>query len=240
MTAYYNEHDPVAAHVLRALIADGVIASGDVDTRSIKEVQPGDVRGYAQCHFFAGGGLWSVAARLAGWPDDRSLWTGSCPCQPFSVVGQRKGVNDDRHLWPDFYRLIRAVRPTCVVGEQVAGPAGRAWFDQVADDLEANDYACRAVDLTPIAVGGSQVRQRLWFVACANGVTAMRVTESRPQYFSWEVEPPMGCVAHGVPGRMDFLRIAGNALDPRLAAQVLMALHETIVVDQLAEYVLGD
>ena len=71
--AYYNEIDPFAAHCLRALIDDGVNAPGDVDERSIVDVQPDDLKGYTQCHFFAGGGLWSVAARMAGISDDQSI-----------------------------------------------------------------------------------------------------------------------------------------------------------------------
>ena len=67
MTAYYNEFDPFAAAWLRELIAAGLVASGDVDERSIVDVQAGDVAGYAQCHFFAGIGGWSYALRLAGW-----------------------------------------------------------------------------------------------------------------------------------------------------------------------------
>lgn len=169
MTAYYNEIEEAAAHVLRAQIAAGVIAPGDVDTRSIKEVHPDDLRGYTQCHFFAGGGLWSVAARLAGWPDDRPLWTGSCPCQPFSVAGKGAGVNDPRHLWPDFFRLVRAARPPVVVGEQVAGAAGYGWFDGVSADLEREDYASRAVDVPACAVDAPHIRQRLYWVARSLG-----------------------------------------------------------------------
>lgn len=167
MTAYYNEIDATAAHVLRHLIAEGVIAPGDVDTRSIKDVHADDLRGYTQCHFFAGGGLWSVAARLAGWPDDRSLWTGSCPCQPFSQAGQGRGFADERHLWPDFHRLIRAVRPNVVVGEQVAGALGYGWLDGVAADLAAEGYASGAVDIPACAVDAPNIRQRLYWVAMA-------------------------------------------------------------------------
>ena len=83
---YYNENDPAAAHCIRALIADGVIAPGDVDERSIIEVKPDDVRGYTQCHFFAGGSVWQLALRQAGWPDDRPVWTGSCPCFPAGTL----------------------------------------------------------------------------------------------------------------------------------------------------------
>ncbi len=84
MTAYYNEFDPAAEAWLRELIKAGEIAPGDVDTRSIEDVRPSDLRGYTQCHFFAGIGGWSLALRMAGWPDDRPVWTGSCPCQPFT------------------------------------------------------------------------------------------------------------------------------------------------------------
>jgi len=166
--AYYNEHDEVAAAVLRRLIAEEVIAFGDVDTRSITDVRPGDLGGYTQCHFFAGGGLWSVAARMAGWPDDRPLWTGSCPCQPFSAAGKGGGVDDPRHLWPDFFRLVRACRPPVVMGEQVAGAPGYGWFDGVRADLAGEGFASRVVDIPACAVDAPHIRQRLYWVAVAD------------------------------------------------------------------------
>lgn len=172
MSAFYNEIDPAAAHVLRTLIADGVIAPGVVDTRPIQELQPHDLAGFTQVHLFAGGGLWSVAARLARWPDDRPLWTGSCPCQPFSAAGKRRGRSDERHLWPDMARLVRACRPPVVVGEQVAGSAGLDWVDGVADDLAGADYACRTVDIPAAAVDAPHIRQRLYWVAVDNAERA--------------------------------------------------------------------
>jgi DNA (cytosine-5)-methyltransferase 1 len=165
MPAYYNEFDPYAAQWLRNLIAAGHIAPGDVDERSIVDVQPDDLRGYEQCHFFAGIGGWSLAARLAGYPDDRELWTGSCPCQPFSVAGKGEGQKDERHLWPEFFRLIAARRPPVVMGEQVAAAVGKHWLDGVCADLERINYAARAVVVPACAVDAPHRRDRLWFVA---------------------------------------------------------------------------
>jgi DNA (cytosine-5)-methyltransferase 1 len=164
---YYNEIDPYAAQWLRNLISAGHIAKGDVDERSIKDVKPDDLRGYTQCHFFAGIGVWSYALRLAGWPDDRPVWTGSCPCQPFSAAGKQQGVKDERHLWPVWFNLIRECRPDVVFGEQVEAAVRHGWLDLVQADLEGIDYACGAVGLPAGGVGAPHIRQRLWFVADA-------------------------------------------------------------------------
>lgn len=168
MTALYNELEPYPAQWLRNLIAAGHIAAGTVDDRSIVELQPEDVRGATQAHFFAGIGVWSAALRLAGWPDDRSVWTGSCPCQPFSAAGRGRGFDDDRHLWPEWFRLIRQCRPATILGEQVASPAGLEWLDAVFADLEGAGYACAAADTCAAGVGAPHIRQRLYFVAHAD------------------------------------------------------------------------
>ena len=165
MSAYYNENDPYAARWLRALIKNNLIAPGDVDERSIEDVKPQDVKNYTQCHFFAGIAGWSYALRLAGWPDDKKVWTGSCPCQPFSAAGLRQGVKDKRHLWPEFNRLIAERRPATVFGEQVASKDGRTWLSTVRSDLEALGYALGAADLCAASVGAPHIRQRLWWVA---------------------------------------------------------------------------
>jgi DNA (cytosine-5)-methyltransferase 1 len=162
---YYNEFEPYAAQWLRNLIDAGLIPAGDVDTRSIIDVEPQDLVGYRQCHFFAGIGGWSLAARLAGWPDDRELWTGSAPCQPFSVAGKGKAQADDRHLWPHLFRLARARRPAVLMGEQVAAAVGKDWIDGVFADLEGIGYACGASVVPACAVDAPHQRDRLWFVA---------------------------------------------------------------------------
>ena len=162
--AYYNEHDPKAAAWLRELIKQGHIAPGDVDERSIEDVLPSDLNGYTQCHFFAGIGVWSYALRQAGWPDDRPVWTGSCPCQPFSAAGKSGGFDDERHLWPAFHHLINQCRPVTVFGEQVASKDGLAWLDLVQADLEGTGYAVGAVDTCAAGFGAPHIRQRLYWV----------------------------------------------------------------------------
>lgn len=162
--AYYNESDPFAAEWLRRLASAGKIASGVVDGRSIAKVRPGHITS-PRAHFFAGIGGWDLALQLAGWPDDMPVWTGSCPCQPFSQAGSRRGTDDRRHLWPLWFRLIRECRPSIVFGEQVAGAAGLNWLDLVCLDLEGEGYAVGAADLAAASVGAPHKRQRLYWVA---------------------------------------------------------------------------
>ncbi|HBY6929858.1 TPA: DNA cytosine methyltransferase [Klebsiella pneumoniae] len=167
-SAYYNEIDPFAAQWLRNLIAAGHIAPGEVDERSIEDVTPDDLRGFTQCHFFAGIGVWSHSLRLAGWPDDRPVWTGSCPCQPFSPAGKGDGFADERHLWPQFFHLISERRPQHVFGEQVAAGNANVWFDLVQADLEGMGYAFGLVPFTSAGIGAPHIRERAFWVANAN------------------------------------------------------------------------
>ncbi|PDS06379.1 DNA cytosine methyltransferase [Klebsiella pneumoniae] len=174
-SAYYNEIDPFAAQWLRNLIAAGHIAPGEVDERSIEDVTPDDLRGFTQCHFFAGIGVWSHSLRLAGWPDDRPVWTGSCPCQPFSPAGKGDGFADERHLWPQFFHLISERRPQHVFGEQVATGNANVWFDLVQADLEGMGYTFGLVPFTSAGIGAPHIRERAYWVANANN----RVSDER-------------------------------------------------------------
>jgi len=165
MSAYYNEIDPYAAQWLRNLIKAGHIAPGEVDERSIEDVRPEEIKKFKQCHFFAGVGVWSYALRQAGVPDDLNVWTGSCPCQPFSAAGKGAGVDDSRHLWPAWEHLIHQVRPDLIFGEQVASKDGLGWLDLVQSDLEGQGYTFGAADLCAAGIGAPHIRQRLYFVA---------------------------------------------------------------------------
>jgi len=246
--AYYNEIDPYAAQWLRNLIDAGHIAPGVVDERSIEEVQADELREFTQCHFFAGIGGWSLAARLAGWADDEPLWTGSCPCQPFSAAGKRAGTDDERHLWPVFFRLIQECRPPAVAGEQVASRLGYEWLAGVRADLESEAYAVGAVDLCAASVGAPHIRQRMWWVADSGRIESRQGRVARGEESEggqrWagfgvgradgifihcadgkarRIKPSIEPLAHGIPGRVGRLRAYGNAIVPQVAAEVLRA-----------------
>jgi DNA (cytosine-5)-methyltransferase 1 len=179
---YYNEFDPHAAAWLRELIKAGHIPAGDVDERSIEDVRPDDLRGYHQHHFFAGIGGWAYALRLAGWPDDQRVWTGSCPCQPFSAAGKGTGFDDQRHLWPAWFHLIRECRPAVVFGEQVASAAVGPWLDLVQADMEGMGHAFGSVAFPASGIGAPHIRDRTYWVADSDcgkrdGFTVVRGAE---------------------------------------------------------------
>jgi DNA (cytosine-5)-methyltransferase 1 len=243
--AYYNEIEPYCVEWLKNLIAAGLIPNGDVDSRPIETVSPDDLKGYTQCHFFAGLGGWGYAVRLAGWPDDRPIWTGSCPCQPFSRSGRQQKTDDVRHLWPSFFGLIRARHPNCVVGEQVSGSAGEEWFDKVAFDLESEDYSARAVDIPACSIGADHVRPRLYWLAhsmraglsgseperdCVCGSAGTPPTERGYGVILARIfhEPSPASVPHfnGISRPVDCVHAFGNAIVPELAAEVIRAYME--------------
>jgi DNA (cytosine-5)-methyltransferase 1 len=196
----------------------------------------------------ASGGGWSYALRLAGWPDDRPVWTGSCPCQPFSransVYKRGKGREDERHLWPEWSRLISQLMPPVVFGEQVTDAIAGGWLDEVFDDMESHGYACGAARIAALGVGTPQERERLWFVCDADkerregvghlqalngthgGVAPWReATGTVGSYRGkrWISEPGLRLLVDGSAARMGNLRAYGNAIVPQVAAEVIGA-----------------
>lgn len=252
VAAYYNEIDPFAAAWLRELIKAGLIADGEVDERSIADVRADDLRRFSQCHFFAGIGGWSLALRIAGWPDDRHVWTGSCPCQPYSVAScadsGAQGQGDERHLWPVLGALIAQRRPPVVFGEQVRAALAWGWWDEAAMDLEAQDYAVASGVLRADAFGADHERKRLLWVADAGGSgreghqPIERVPVPAPAPFAVDGNPLIGarraldgdyrdllpCDGLSVVMERHALKGYGNAIVPQVAAAFIEAYLDTV------------
>ena len=185
MSAIYNDNDQFSAAWLEGLISSGQIPEGVVDRRSIADLSHADVAGSGHRHFFAGIGGWAHALRLAGVPDDADIWTGSCPCQGLSDAGKRRGFLDPRHLWPTWLALIEQCRPAVIFGEQVASKLGLHWLDLVFSDLERCGYAVGAADLCAAGVGAPHQRQRIFFVAYADGEPGRLLVRS---WRSWRAQ----------------------------------------------------
>lgn len=257
---YYNDnHRPVVSW-LRDLINRGMLANGLVDNRRIEDVRPNDLAGYRRCHFFAGIGGWELALQMAKWPDDAEIWTGSCPCQPFSQMGKMRAAFDERHVWPEFYRLIKECKPAVVVGEQVASKLGRDWLSGVFADLEAVGYAVAGADLCAAGVGAPHIRQRLYWVANADGREAeyYRARQQDNQYGlpvirrpgAWDdyrlvpsavgetppqqhrIKPGISAVVNGFPGWLALNQGYGNAIVPPVAALFIRAAMEAMAENQ--------
>ena len=251
---YYNEHEPAACEWLRELMKKGSIPEGDIDERSIDDVGPDDLRGYTQCHFFAGIGGWPLALQLAG-AQDLECWTGSCPCQPYSLAGKRRGTEDERDKWPEFGSLIAERRPQLVVGEQVAAAVAHGWLDLVYSDLEEEGYAVGAVVMGAHSVGAPHIRKRLYWGGVLGNRDDGRQLQGEgrhePQPRAGELasgEPSEACfwdgavwlpcgdgrarpaepgtlpLADGVPRGVELLRGYGNAVVPQVAATFVKAL----------------
>lgn len=209
---YYNEHDPFAAAWLHELIHEKQLPPGEVDERDIQDVRPVELNGYTQCHFFAGIGGWKLALMRAGWPDDRPVWTGSCPCQPFSAAGKGDGFADERHLWPSWFWLIQQCGPATVFGEQVASLDALVWLDVVQPDLEGAGYAVGVADMCAAGVGAPHIRQRLWFVADSDNNRRDTISSVRVQDQQLDAEPhsAVGRVGNTISTGLERLGRHGN------------------------------
>jgi len=171
------------------------------------------------------------------------LITGGYPCQPFSQAGQRKGKEDDRHLWPELRRVVAQARPAFLVAENVAGHITLG-LDEVLADLESEGYAGRAIVVPACAVNAPHRRERVWIIAHSEieriqGLWSSGFKEP-PAYAGqevplcgherigssyWETEPAVGRVADGLPSRVDRLKGLGNAIVPQVAYEIIKELE---------------
>jgi DNA (cytosine-5)-methyltransferase 1 len=223
MKAYYNEIDRFCCDWLSNLMDAKLITPGKIDDRSIIDVRPDDLTGFERAHFFAGIGGWDRALNIAGWSGP--VWTGSCPCPPFSSAarGRRAGFDDPRDLWPTWHSLIAAIAPGTIFGEQVAH--GSAWIDRASDGLEALGYEVGAAVLPAVGIGKDHTRHRIYFVGYANGDREPSVRlNGEMAWLRRDRSDARGVVsADGLPSRMAVFSAFGNAIIPDLAAEFIGA-----------------
>ena len=100
--------------------------------------------------------------------------TGGFPCQPFSVAGKQQGTGDDRHLWPEMFRIIKAFKPRFAIGENVRGIVNiqdGVVFETVCTDLESEGYEVQPFNIPAASVGAPHRRERIWFIAVREDAT---------------------------------------------------------------------
>lgn len=159
---------------------------------------------------------------------------GGYPCQPFSTAGKRGGKDDDRHLWPEMFRLIKDRRPRRVLAENVAGHITMG-LDHVLSDLEAEGYTCWPLVIPACAVGSRQRRDRVWILADSmpgdgpmggHSTGGRREPEQVPRHRACEQEsePTMVAMVNGLPPWMDELRGYGNSIVPQVAYEIFTAM----------------
>ena len=160
------------------------------------------------------------------------LICGGFPCQPHSVAGKRRGAADDRNLWPEYLRIIREVRPTWVVGENVPGII-TTMLDDVLSDLEGEGYTTTTFNIPACGVGAYHIRHRIIIVSHSNGSKHIKQEQSRRGKFSQQLDRidlrkisdfrnPSEFLRSddGVPFRVDRLKCLGNAVVPQVAEYI--------------------
>jgi len=166
---------------------------------------------------------------------------GGYPCQPFSIAGKRRGVQDPRHLWPEMYRLIREIRPRWVICENVSGHV-ELGLDTVFDDLENAGYTATPLIVPACAVGAPHRRDRIWIVAHTTGLRLSRTLGTQRRQFAtelpssalqWDLPAPFTVGSDdGIPNRVDRACALGNAVVPQIPeviGQAIMAFDQLIV-----------
>lgn len=230
----YVEWNRYAQHILRRRIADGHLPDAPIF---------GDIREFNTTYAREYFGLVDVVS-------------GGFPCQPFSVAGRQRGVDDPRNMWPATIDTIRRVRPKFAFLENVPALLSSGYFGTVLGDLAESGYDARWKVISAEELGAPHKRERLWIVAYNNSVVSPRGGGSRRQDLQaevrkdaevveerngWELE--LGAVdgvlrvdtyagarrmVHGIPNYVDRIRALGNAQVPIVAAVAWKILAEDL------------
>lgn len=107
------------------------------------------------------------------------ILVGGYPCQPFSFAGTRQGNEDDRHLWPKMFEIIKIKRPNWVICENVYGHVSMG-LDQVLTDLENEAYSCQTFIVPACAVDAPHRRDRVWILG--SNTNHLPSTQQKFQY----------------------------------------------------------
>ena len=209
-----------------------------------ESIRGGSLQGYTREHQTVGyqgnSRVWGKEERGTAAHNPITLITGGFPCQPVSIAGKRRGKEDDRWLWPEMLRVIREVRPTWVVAENVAGLVRMGLNDCLAD-LEGEGFEVITFLIPACAVNAPHRRDRVFIVAHTSreglqnrnawtdrGWSCLQSAgeDSRRNGSQWATEPDVGRVAHGVPSSVDRLRALGNAVVPQQIHPILWAIAE--------------
>lgn len=189
------------------------------------------------------------------------LMTGGFPCQPFSSAGKRKGKDDERYLWPQFYRAIQLSKPTWIIIENVKGAIELA-LETICVDLENEGYEIQPFLIPACAAGAPHRRERLWIVAHSNSQRHdIRISDWEERHLqkntkwdmaqiqseweeliteSWKTLPAewglhynstINGMDDGIPNRLDRGKSLGNSIVPQIAFPILRCIKE--IVDNL-------
>jgi len=183
--------------------------------------------------------------------EEFDLICGGIPCQPFSVAGRKKGKEDNRHLWPYMFEIIKQKAPTWVIVENVNGFVNVA-LDDVCLDLETEGYATQSFIIPACGIEAPHRRDRVWAIGrnmanppklsgdecvdkgnqpCNRKQQGVQTQFGREgsygthfQTKQWGLEPTVGRVAHGVPNRVDRLKALGNSIVPQIIYHIGIAI----------------
>jgi DNA (cytosine-5)-methyltransferase 1 len=168
------------------------------------------------------------------------LISGGFPCQPFSTAGKRKGDNDDRYLWPEMLRVISELKPTWVLGENVAGIVNMA-LEQVCTDLENEGYEVQPVVIPACAIEALHRRDRVFILAHSNGERLQggheqaegkkNTVEQLQGFLQTDFKPIISRYKsngrnNGISNRVDRLKCLGNAVVPQQVYPILQAIAD--------------